>query len=361
MFSCDVLRFWPREQLIRKFFAASLLLLMLFSIFLFGILISENERFSKEIEGNRETKQEPYIGTKAKPRSLHQSDIPQEDSDIFYVDSEPKNVVADDQLQIVTSHPVKKLPNVLIIGVKKSGTKALVEFLKIHPDVSAPANEIHYFSRNFHKGLDWYRRQMPVSIGNQIVIERTRGYFVHKDAPLRISLQIPNARLIVVVRNPVLRSLLDYTSQCVRNKSKVSFLENFFWNNITGFIDMSHDFVQTSMYVKFMETWLSYFKLEQFHFVNGDMLYKNPSLELSKLETFLNLRNMISSDHFFYNTSIDALCIKKYECQGRSRCFTENKLKYRPPSYLVRRLRDFFHPFNEKFYKQTKQHFSWNI
>lgn len=205
------------------------------------------------------------------------------------------------------------------------------------------------------------RRQMPVSIGNQIVIERTRGYFVHKDAPLRISLQIPNARLIVVVRNPVLRSLLDYTSQCVRNKSKVSFLENFFWNNITGFIDMSRDFVQTSMYVKFMENWLSYFKLEQFHFVNGDMLYKNPSLELSKLETFLNLRNMISSDHFFYNTSIDALCIKKYECQGRSRCFTENKLKYRPPSYLVRRLRDFFHPFNEKFYKQTKHHFSWNI
>lgn len=205
------------------------------------------------------------------------------------------------------------------------------------------------------------RRQMPVSIGNQIVIERTRGYFVHKDAPLRISLQIPSARLIVVVRNPVLRSLLDYTSQCVRNKSKVSFLENFFWNNITGFIDMSRDFVQTSMYVKFMENWLSYFKLEQFHFVNGDMLYKNPSLELSKLETFLNLRNMISSDHFFFNTSIDALCIKKYECQGRSRCFTENKLKYRPPSYLVRRLRDFFHPFNEKFYKQTKQHFSWNI
>lgn len=204
------------------------------------------------------------------------------------------------------------------------------------------------------------RRQMPVSIGNQIVIERTRGYFVHKDAPLRISLQIPNARLIVVVRNPVLRSLLDYTSQCVRNKSKVSFLENFFWNNITGFINMSRDFVQTSMYVKFMENWLSYFKLEQFHFVNGDMLYKNPSLELSKLETFLNLRNMISSDHFFYNTSIDALCIKKYECQGRSRCFTENKLKYRPPSYLVRRLRDFFHPFNEKFYKQTKHHFSWN-
>lgn len=204
------------------------------------------------------------------------------------------------------------------------------------------------------------RRQMPVSIGNQIVIERTRGYFVHKDAPLRISLKIPNARLIVVVRNPVLRSLLDYTSQCVRNKSKVSFLENFFWNNITGFIDMSRDFVQTSMYVKFMENWLSYFKLEQFHFVNGDMLYKNPSLELSKLETFLNLRNMISSDHFFYNTSIDALCIKKYECQGRSRCFTENKLKYRPPSYLVRRLRDFFHPFNEKFYKQTKHHFSWN-
>ena len=206
-----------------------------------------------------------------------------------------------------------------------------------------------------------FRRQMPVSVGNQITLERTRAYFTHRDAPARIAQEIPGARLIVVVRNPVLRSLLDYTSQCDRNKSKVSFRDSFFWSNITGFIDMSRDFVQTSMYVKFLVNWLNYFKLDQFHFVNGDMLYKNPSHELGRLEIFLNLRNLISSDYFYHNTSGNCLCVKKHDCQGRPHCFTDNKLKYRPPSYLLRRLRDFFHPFNEKFYKQTKQHFSWNV
>lgn len=202
---------------------------------------------------------------------------------------------------------------------------------------------------------------MPVSVENQMTIERTRGYYVHGDVPQRIALQIPTVRLIVVVRNPVLRALLDYTSQCDRNKSDLSFMEAFFWNNITGFIDMSRDFIQTSMYVKFLENWFQYFRLDQFHFVNGDMLYRNPSHELNKLEGFLKIRNLISSDHFYYNTSRDSLCIKKHDCQGRPHCFSENKLKTYPPPFLLRRLREFFHPFNEKFYRQTKQRFNWNV
>lgn len=52
---------------------------------------------------------------------------------------------------------VKKLLNVLIIGVKKFGIKVFVEFLKIYLDVSVLVNEIYYFSRNFYKGFDWYR------------------------------------------------------------------------------------------------------------------------------------------------------------------------------------------------------------
>ena len=51
----------------------------------------------------------------------------------------------------------KKLPQAIIIGVKKGGTRALLEFLRIHPDVRAPGPEIHFFDRYYHKGLDWYR------------------------------------------------------------------------------------------------------------------------------------------------------------------------------------------------------------
>lgn len=52
---------------------------------------------------------------------------------------------------------VKKLPQAIIIGVKKGGTRALLEFLRVHPDIRAVGAEPHFFDRNYDKGLEWYR------------------------------------------------------------------------------------------------------------------------------------------------------------------------------------------------------------
>lgn len=51
----------------------------------------------------------------------------------------------------------KKLPQAIIIGVKKGGTRALLEFLRLHPDIRAVGAEPHFFDRNYEKGLEWYR------------------------------------------------------------------------------------------------------------------------------------------------------------------------------------------------------------
>ena len=51
----------------------------------------------------------------------------------------------------------KKLPQALIIGVKKGGTRALLEFLRVHPDIRAVGAEPHFFDRNYDNGLEWYR------------------------------------------------------------------------------------------------------------------------------------------------------------------------------------------------------------
>ena len=51
----------------------------------------------------------------------------------------------------------KKLPQALVIGVKKGGTRALLSFISVHPDVRAPGPEVHFFDRNYEKGLEWYR------------------------------------------------------------------------------------------------------------------------------------------------------------------------------------------------------------
>jgi len=67
-----------------------------------------------------------------------------------------ENVYSDDDL------PERRLPQCLIIGVRKGGTRALLEFLNMHPDVEAQRREVHFFDNDnrYRRGMDWYRRQM---------------------------------------------------------------------------------------------------------------------------------------------------------------------------------------------------------
>ncbi|KAI8500123.1 hypothetical protein Bbelb_224400 [Branchiostoma belcheri] len=54
----------------------------------------------------------------------------------------------------------RKLPQVIIIGVKKGGTRALLEYLRLHPDIRAVGPEVHFFDRKYDNGLEWYRYGM---------------------------------------------------------------------------------------------------------------------------------------------------------------------------------------------------------
>lgn len=60
-------------------------------------------------------------------------------------------------MSIADNFGSKKFPQAIIIGVKKGGTRALLEFLRIHPDVRAVGSEPHFFDRFYDKGLEWYR------------------------------------------------------------------------------------------------------------------------------------------------------------------------------------------------------------
>lgn len=71
-------------------------------------------------------------------------------------------------------------PQCLIIGVRKCGTRALLEMLNLHPRIQKAAGEVHFFDRdeNYIKGLEWYRKKMPHSFRGQITIEKSPSYFV---------------------------------------------------------------------------------------------------------------------------------------------------------------------------------------
>lgn len=66
-------------------------------------------------------------------------------------------VVVDGTIKEKEWRGARRLPHALIIGVKKGGTRALLEFLRLHPDIRALGAEPHFFDRHYARGLTWYR------------------------------------------------------------------------------------------------------------------------------------------------------------------------------------------------------------
>ena len=62
---------------------------------------------------------------------------------------------------------VKRLPSAIVIGVAKSGTRELVDFVHLHPHIqiyfTEKSYEMPYFSSKYKYGVEWLREQMPCS------------------------------------------------------------------------------------------------------------------------------------------------------------------------------------------------------
>ncbi|KAF3846274.1 hypothetical protein F7725_003352 [Dissostichus mawsoni] len=195
----------------------------------------------------------------------------------------------------------KKLPQAIIIGVKKGGTRALLEFLRLHPDIRAVGAEPHFFDRNYDKGLEWYRELMPKSSEGQLTMEKTPSYYVTKEVPARIYTMSKDTKLIVVVRDPVTRAISDYTQTRSKKPDIPSFESLTFKNISAGLIDTTWSAVQIGMYAKHLERWLQYFPTEQLLFVSGERLISDPAGEMARVQDFLGLRRVVTEKHFHFN------------------------------------------------------------
>lgn len=256
---------------------------------------------------------------------------------------------------------IKKFPQAIIIGVKKGGTRALLEFLRIHPEVRAVGAEPHFFDRNYDRGLEWYRNLMPRTLEGQITMEKTPSYFVTKEAPKRISSMSRNTKLIVVVRNPATRAISDYTQTLSKNPGVPSFQALTFKNVSTGLIDTTWSAVRIGIYAKHLENWLQYFPLSKILFVSGERLVSDPAGEMGRVQDFLGLKRVVTDKHFYFNETKGFPCLKKPEGSSKPRCLGKSKGRTHPniDMDVVLRLKEFYRPFNQKFYQMTGQDFGW--
>jgi hypothetical protein len=104
-----------------------------------------------------------------------------------------------------------RLPDFLGIGAERAATTWLHQCLREHPQVFvAPCKEIHFFNDHYSRGLAWYASHFCPKPGQTTAGEITPQYLEHELAAARMARAVPDARLFVILRDPIERTFSAY-------------------------------------------------------------------------------------------------------------------------------------------------------
>src|SRR3954464_7116926 len=124
--------------------------------------------------------------------------------------------------------PGRMIPSFLICGGQRCGTTSMYRALAAHPVVIKAVlhKGVHYFDTSYDHGLAWYKAHFPLvrsadKVGERYGVaaqtfESSPYYMYHPQAAARIALDLPGARLLVLVRDPVERAYSQHHHEVAR-------------------------------------------------------------------------------------------------------------------------------------------------
>lgn len=172
-------------------------------------------------------------------------------------------------MSLYSSSNISVLPNFLIIGAQKAGTRWIKLMLDQHPDIFIAKKETHYFNDHYEKGLDYYKSFFIDSNEQKAIGEKTPGYLwvpsqrqkefpknKVRNVPKMVHNYDPGIKLIVSLRDPVKRAVSAYYHhmRARRIAPGDSILET---NPLLGIVDRG-------FYHHQLTNWFDFFPREQF-------------------------------------------------------------------------------------------------
>ncbi|MGE0665638.1 MAG: sulfotransferase domain-containing protein [Sphingomonadales bacterium] len=173
----------------------------------------------------------------------------------------------------------------LIIGAPKSGTSWLAHNLARNPNCFMPHQEIHYYSRYFEShSPQWYAAFFADRQPGQLVGERSNTYMTDPRSPDRIQRELPDAKLIAILRNPVERA---YSGYCMRlNRGFVS-------ADISSELDpenpKAREILENGLYSVQLGRFLDRFSREQVHVALYDDILTRPYELMGDISRYLGV------------------------------------------------------------------------
>jgi hypothetical protein len=242
-----------------------------------------------------------------------------------------------------------KKPNLFIVGVPKAATTFLFEKLKFHPDIYFPKiKELNHFSYDSLKARSYYKDYKVKAFDNYMgfyksashqkyLVDASVSYFAFSDVPAKIYNFNKDAKIIIVLRDPVKRAFSHYQMDKRMGYAKKSFLE--YIANPQVYPSHYLQYVENSMYSKHIKNYYNVFSDDAILILQSTDLSNN----IQKVFKFLN----INEDVIIDNTS-ELINPNKTPKNFIARYFQNNRnvvsrLKLFIPASLIKKINVIFY------------------
>ena len=240
-----------------------------------------------------------------------------------------------------------KVPNFIIIGCQRCGTTSLYTYLAQHPQILTPIKkEMDFFSWHFDRGIDWYLAHFPpMPPGEQFLTgEASPSYFDSREAPERLYRVFPEAKLIVLLRNPVDRAISQFYRLTdlnweARSLDRVISDEIERLNQNPEYIigEEPGNYLARGRYIEFIKNWRTFFPPEQLLILKSEDFYAGAATTVKQVLEFLDLPEYQLSEYQNANPG-----------------------SYQPVNQSVRDLlRDYFRPYNQQLEEYLGRKLDW--
>jgi tetratricopeptide (TPR) repeat protein len=251
-----------------------------------------------------------------------------------------------DLAQVDWQFKKEKAPDFIIIGAGKSGTTSLYKYLGYHPQILlSNKKELRFFDKNFTLGYEWYLAQFPTITDQSqwLTGEASPSYLFMAHAAQRIKDLAPNIKLIVMLRNPVERSISDYY-QNQKTGCNNQTLEQAIATEIQRIkqqteVELSYGsgILSQSLYYYKLKRWLKIFPKSQLLIIKSEVFFANPGKSMEQVLDFLGLANTQHHNYQKYNVG-----------------------DYSEISEAIKeQLAKFFSPYNQQLSEYLQMDFNW--
>jgi hypothetical protein len=199
----------------------------------------------------------------------------------------------------------RRLPDLLVIGAQRGGTSSLYRYLGRHPDVvPSVRKETEYFSRRYDRGELWYRGHFPLRRSG-LTFEATPDYLFHPRAADRAAATVGDARIVVLLRDPVERAISHW-----QHMTRLGFEQGTFAQALAAESDrideglaavragtpidegpmLRFSYRARGCYDEQLPAWLDRYPRERILVLRSESLFADPASTMAELERFAGLR-----------------------------------------------------------------------